>query len=166
MIHILDPRLWLAALVLFAATALGFHFEGKAAQRKDDAAQLLKNVSAARESENELQRINARATSAYIDRVRKQMERAHALPKIALPDDCAVPADVGRVLNDAQLGVRADAGPGSAASAASAAVDSTCAAELDIAKRNYAEVCLPNAEQLTELQERWALVKKRVNREE
>jgi hypothetical protein len=77
-----------------------------------------------------------------------------------------VSADVGRLLNDAQLGVRDDAGSRPGAGAAGKETDSTCGAELDIAKRNYAEVCVPNAEQLTELQERWAVVQKKVNREE
>lgn len=162
----LNPGIWLAFLLAFGATAIGFHFEGKSAQRKEDAARQLKDISAARESENELQRINARATSAYIERIRKQLEKASALPKIALPVDCPVPVDVGRLLNDAQLGVRDDAGSGPDTGAAGAETDSTCAAELDIAKRNYAEVCVPNAEQLTEIQERWAATKKKVNREE
>ncbi|WP_025915809.1 hypothetical protein [Herminiimonas sp. CN] len=164
MIHILDPRLLLAFLLVFGAAALGFHFEGRAAQRKDDDSKLLKGVSDARETESELQRINSRATSAYIDHIRKQEEKAHALPKIVLPVNCAIPAAVGSVLNDAQRSVREDAGSGSNSGTASTAVDSACAAELEIAKRNYAEVCVPNADQLTELQERWDITQKKVNK--
>lgn len=44
-----------------------------------------------------------------------------------------------------------------------AETDSTCSAELDVAKRNYAEVCVPNAQQLDELQKRWELMRPVVN---
>jgi hypothetical protein len=162
----LNPGIWLAVLLAFAAAVSFGYWRGGEAERAKQSAQQLKDVTAAREADNDLQRINNRATAVYIDRVNKQLEKARALPKIVLPADCPVPADVGRVLNDAQLSVRADAGSGSGAGTTGPAVDSTCAAELEIAKRNYAEVCIPNAEQLTELQERWSVVQKIVNRGE
>jgi hypothetical protein len=161
----LNPGVWLALFLAIAALfGAGYWHRGTVDDAKY-AAQQLKDVTAAREADNELQRINNRATTVYIDRVNKQLEKARALPKIALPADCPVPADVGGVLNDAQLGMRTDARPGPGAGAIGQTVDSTCAAELDIAKRNYVEVCIPNAEQLTELQARWALVQSKVNRE-
>lgn len=158
----LDPRLWLGfVLALLLSIGLAYHKGGRD-MRAEFAARQARAVAAAREAEGEIQRLNNRAIAAYIGRLNQQLEKAHALPKIALADDCAVPADVGRVLDDAQR-LPGDAGTGSGAGAAGAPADSTCAAELDIAKRNYAEVCLPNAAQLTELQARWEQTRAIVN---
>lgn len=158
-----DPRLWLA-IVLWTALASGMaYLKGGKDERADFIADQAKAAAEARETEHELQRLNNRDTAAYVARVRKQEEKAHALPKISFANDCTVPADAGRVLNDAQR-LPDDAGAGSGSGAAAEAADSTCAAELDIAKRNYAEVCIPNAEQLKELQARWEKTRARINR--
>lgn len=163
MLSILDPRLWLAFLLALALSfGAGYAKRGRI-DRVTHAAEIAAQAAQARDTEQELQRLSNQATSAFIDRLQKQQERAHALPKIVLPHDCSVPADVGRVLNDAQR-MLDDAGSGPGAGAAGAAVDSTCAAELEIAKRNYAEVCLPNAEQLTALQQRWNETRDLLNR--
>jgi hypothetical protein len=163
MISFLDPRLWLAFLLTIAITGGACYLKGgKAARAEADRAHA-KAVAAARDTEAELQRLNNRWTSDYIGRVRSQQEKSHALPIITLVSDCTVPAAVGRVLNDAQR-LPGDAGAGSGAGAAGAEADSTCAAELDIAKRNYADVCIPNAEQLSELQARWEQTRAIVNR--
>ena len=162
MISLLDPRLWLAMLLSIAfAGGMGYLKGGKDESADRDRAQA-KAAAEARDAESELQRLGNRWTAAYIDRVIKQQEKARALPTITLAADCAVPADVGRVLNDARR-LPGDAGTGSATGPTGEAVDSTCAAELDIAKRNYAEVCVPNAEQLTELQRRWDETRSRLN---
>src|SRR5690606_21903868 len=63
-------------------------------------------------------------TSDYINRLQRQKEKADALPKITLADNCAVPAAVGGVLLSAQ-GMHPDAGTGSSAGPAAAPVDST-----------------------------------------
>lgn len=153
----LDPRLWLLVIGLCAASFVGGCMEQKRNQKADQ----VDAVQEARETENELQRLQNRWTSDYIDQMLKQQEHAHALPKITLVHDCPVPAAVGRVLNDAER-VPDDARAGPGAGAAGAETDSTCAAELDIAKRNYAEVCIPNAEQLTALQQRWNNVRQKL----
>ena len=155
----LSPFFWLA---LVFAGAVGY-LKGCTDEQNSHAKDQAKAVQAARETESEIRRLENRSTSAYLARVLKQQEKANALPKVVLPADCAVPADAGRVLNDAQQYVPDDAGARSSAGAASQAVDSTCAAELDIAKRNYAEICLPNAAQLTELQKRWEEVRQLLN---
>lgn len=162
-ISLFDPRLWLAVVVWTALASGLAYLKGGKDERAETIAAQAKAAAEARETEHELQRINNRDTAAYVGRVRKQEERAHALPKIIIDNDCTVPADAGRVLNDAQR-VPDDAGDRSGAGTASEAVDSTCAAELDIAKRNYAEVCIPNAEQLKELQARWEKTRARINR--
>lgn len=161
-LSIFDPRLWLA-IVLWTGLASGLaYLKGGKDERAESIADQAKAAQQARETEQELQRLNNRDTAAYIARVRQQEERAHALPKISLVNDCPVPADAGRVLNDAQR-VPGDAGTGPGSGATAPATDSTCAAELDIAKRNYAEVCIPNAEQLKELQRRWEVTRAAIN---
>jgi len=162
MCDVLDARLWLAILICLALSGVAGYRKGARDERAQIERQQLKDERAARDIEGELQRMNNRATSAYIASLQAQLEKARALPKITLPADCPVPAGVGRVLNDAQR-LPDDAGTRSAARAAGPAVDSACAAELDICKRNYAEVCVPNAQQLTAIQERWNLVRSRIN---
>lgn len=159
---LLDPRLWLGA-VLWTVLVAGLGYaKGAKDERADIAVDQVKAVEQARDVEQELQRFNNRATAAYVGRLLKQQEKARALPTITLVHDCAVPASAGQLLNDAQR-LPDDAGDRSGLGAATEAVDSTCAAELDIAKRNYAEVCIPNAEQLREVQKRWEETRQRLN---
>lgn len=159
---LLDPRIWLAVVLWTAAVAFGGYWKGSKDERAEHTANQLKAERQARETEQEITRINNRATADYVVRVRKQQERADALPPIILTEDCRVPAAVGRVLNDAQR-LPDDAGTESGTGGTAQTVDSTCAAELDICKRNYAESCVPNAEQLTEVQQRWKDVQRLIN---
>jgi hypothetical protein len=161
-----DPRLWLAVVLWTAAVTLGGYWKGGKDNEADHITAQLKQERAARDTEQELRRMQNRDTSAYITRTYKQQERANALPPIVLIEDCAVPAAVGRVLNDAQRGMSADAGTGPDPGAAAETVDSTCAAELNICKRNYAEVAIPNAAQLAEIQRQWESVRKLINKPE
>ena len=158
-----DPRFWLAVALLTAASAFGGYWKGAKDERTDQAASRLQAEREARETEQELRRMQNRDTSAYIARIRKQQERARELPPIILAEDCTVPADTGRVLNDAQR-LPGDAGTGPGSGAATQTVDSTCAAELDIAKRNYAEVCVPAIEQVKEIQRQWESTRALLNK--
>ena len=157
-----DPKFWLAVVLWTAAVAIGGYWKGGKDERADWIEKQAKAAEQARETEQEITRMNNRATSAYLARVIRQQEKARALPKITLPADCAVPAASGGVLNDAQR-LPEDAGPGPDYRPAAPAIDSTCAAELDICKRNYAESCVPNAEQLKEVQQRWKDVQRLIN---
>ncbi|HYD79854.1 MAG TPA: hypothetical protein VEC06_08595 [Paucimonas sp.] len=159
---LLDPRLWLAFLVTIALSLATGYVKGKRDERSETERKQLKAIAKVRDDELELQRLNNRWTGAYVGRMTKQQEKARALPTISIAHDCAVPAAAGSVLNDAQR-LPDDAGPGSGARPAGQAIDSTCTAELNICKRNYAEVCVPNAEQLTELQQRWRVMQQRIN---
>lgn len=68
--------------------------------------------------------------------------------------DCRVSADVVSVLDEAGVsGLAGDPGEsGSGTARAAPAPDSTCAVELDKCRANYADVCVPNAIQLRDLQ--------------
>jgi hypothetical protein len=159
-----DPRLWLAAVLWTAAVALAGYWKGAKDERADELRDQIKAVEQARQTETDLRRMQDRATLRYLDRMHAQQEKAHGLPPIILTDDCTVPAAAGRLLNDAQR-MPDDAGTGPGTSAAAEAVDSTCSAELDICKRNYSEVCIPNALALSELQQRWRDTQAIINRE-
>jgi hypothetical protein len=160
----LAPYLGAVKAAVLIAIALGLFYAGMRVQAAGELKRQVDAISSALEGERSLQDAINASTSDYINGLQKKAEAARALPKITLDHDCTVPAAVGGVLNDAQ-GVHADAGAESGAGAAGPAVDSTCAAELDIAKRNYAEVCVPNAEQLTELQRQWNLVRDAINKQ-
>lgn len=163
MIAILDPRLWLAFLLTMLLSAGAGYLKGGKDQRSEDATERAKAVAQAHQTEQDVQHMQNRATLRYLDNMHAQQEKAHALPKITLAHDCVVPAAVVGVLNDAQR-LPGDAGTGPGPSAAGPQADSSCAAELDICKRNYAEVCQPNAMQLTEIQQRWNDVRALINR--
>jgi hypothetical protein len=158
-----DPRFWLAVVLWTAVVAFGGYWKGGKDERADWTAKQLQAERAARETEQEITRMNNRATADYVARIRKQQEKARALPPIILTEDCRVPAAIGRVLNDAQR-LPDDAGTESDPGRAAQTVDSTCAAELNIAKRNYAEVCIPAIEQVKEIQRQWESTRALINK--
>ena len=160
--NILDPRVWLAFVLAIALTSGVSYHKGGIDERTDTIAKQAAAAAQAREAEGELRRMDGKATDAYIKRITTHQEKFRALPTIALPINCVVPSAASRVLNDAQR-VPGDAGTGPGSRAAGAEVDSTCAAELDIAKRNYADVCTINEAQLKEIQERWERTRLIVN---
>lgn len=151
---ILNPYLLLALAFWTSGMLTLGYWKGGKDERADWIKQQAKAAEQARENEQELTRMNNRSTALYVARARDQERKARALPKIEIPMDCTVPAAAGRVLNDAQR-LPEDAGAGPGIGAAAEAVDSSCAAELEICKRNYVEVAIPNALQLQELQQRW-----------
>ncbi|GGI16472.1 hypothetical protein [Oxalicibacterium faecigallinarum] len=154
----IDPYLGVLKAVVIIAGALGLIWLGMKVERAGWEKKQRLAIERALDGERALQAEINQSTSDYIDQLKRQIARANALPKITMANDCTVPAAVGSVLNDAQR-MHADAGDESGTGAARPAADSTCAAELDIAKRNYAEVCIPNAAQLNKLQEQWELVR-------
>lgn len=156
------PYLGMLKGAAIIAVVLGIFYAG---MRVNESKWLKKQADAvekALDGERALQLDSNSRTLNYIANLQKQLEKAHALPKITLVNDCAVPAAIGRLLNDAQR-MHPDAATRSDPEPAAPAVDSTCAAELEIAKRNYAEFCIPNAQQLTEVQERWEKTREFVN---
>lgn len=159
---LIDPYLGMIKGAAIVAAVLGLVWAGMRIERSGWVEKQKRAVEQALEGERALQAEINQSTSDYIVWLQKQRKASDALPKITLVNDCPVPAAVGSVLNDAQR-MHADAGDESGVGPAGATVDSTCAAELDIAKRNYAEVCIPNAAQLNKLQEQWELVRKRFN---
>jgi hypothetical protein len=161
--NLLSPSFWLAVVLWTAAVAFGGYWKGAKDERAEHTANQLQAERAARDTEQEITRINNRSTADYISRVRKQQERADALPDIVLIEDCRVPAAIGRVLNDAQV-MPDDAGTGSDPGRTAETVDSTCAAELNICKRNYAEVAVPAIEQVKEIQRQWESTRALMNK--
>jgi TolA-binding protein len=157
-----NPSFWLAVVLWTAAVAFGGHWKGGKDADAEHQRAVAKATEQARQTEQDIRSMQDRNTLRYLDRMHQQQEKARALPPIILTEDCRVPAAVGRVLNDAQR-LPDDAGTEPGIGAAAETVDSTCAAELEIAKRNYAESCIPNAEALKELQKRWNETRKLIN---
>lgn len=158
----IEPYIGILKAIAFLAVVLGLLWVGMRIERAGWVEKEKKAVEKALDGERELRAVSDGWTSDYINRIAKQLEAARAKPKITLVNDCPVPAAVGGMLNDAQR-MHTDAGTGSSPGTTSQEVDSACAAELDIAKRNYAEVCVPNAEQLTEIQTRWEKTRKLIS---
>lgn len=159
-----DPYIGFIRGAAVIALGLGIFYAGIRINEAKHLKQQAKAVEQALITERSLQDQNNEWTSDYINRLNNQLGAARALPKIKMVNDCPVPADVGGVLNDAQR-LHPDASTGPGAGSTRTSVDSTCATELDIAKRNYAEVCVPNANQLTEVQERWKKVRAIINQQ-
>lgn len=156
MIGLPNPYVWAG---LFVAGVLsgtyGTHTWYKA-QRVDA-------IEQARKIERSLQRVANQADIRYVDELHAQRERAEANAdkfKRALHDKnaelagCRVDAALLQLLDDAGMSdPSADPSePRSPGARASAPRDSNCAAELERARDNYANVCAPNAIQLRELQ--------------
>ncbi len=158
----LDLYIGLIRAGVILAVCLGIFYAGTRVNESKWLKKQAEAVEKALDGERVLTGQNNQWTSDYIVRLQSQLKAAHALPKITLVNDCPVPAAVGRLLNDAQR-MHTDAGTRSDPEPASPTADSTCAAELEIAKRNYAEVCVPNAQQLTEVQERWEKTRLLIN---
>lgn len=154
------PYLYLAVFVAgLAGGGYGVHTWYKA--------QRVEAIQDARVTERDGARLGNQADVRYLDRMLEQ--RAHAETNATAYERalneanlelayCRVDVRTLGVLNAAgaaePAGAAGSAGPGAAP--AEAARDSTAAAELDVCRANYAEVCVPNAEQLRRLQ-RWYL---------
>lgn len=159
----LDPRFWLSVVIsLLTGFGLGYHKGAKdkeAEQVKAAAKQTTKTL----ETERKVKTIQNKGTANYVAGVIRKERKAREYPPIIIRNDCAVPAAVGQLLNDAQQ-LPEVPGPESGIGSARPAVDSTCAAELEIAKRNYAEVCVPNAMQLDTIRQQWSEVTQELNK--
>lgn len=152
----------LAGLLLFCALCFGCYLYGERAERESWQAKLTAAEKKAAELQAKLDAMPAQAATSYAASITKQKEKSDALPKIVLQRDCPVPAAAVRVLNDAAR-MPEDARPAASAEKPAASVDATCAAELELARRNYSEVCVPNAIQLQAIQAEWQKVREVMN---
>lgn len=118
----MNPYIIIAFLIALAGSAVGGYVKGGNDKEATLAAENAKKVELALEHERALQATINAATSDFINAQKKQLEKAYALPKIKLVNDCTVPADVGRLLNDAQR-VHSDAGTGTKSSGTSKATN-------------------------------------------
>jgi hypothetical protein len=111
---------------------------------------------AAIDSQGLLQLSNGAGKATY-EFTMGQLEKSHAEQKsfreaLAAAESCVVPGAAVRMLDNATDPNGADyAGSSGKPGPAVSTADSTCAEQLDIARRNYREVCLPNAKERDEL---------------
>lgn len=152
----------LVGLFLFCALCFGCYLYGEHAERESAQAKLTAAEKKAAELQTRLDALPSKADADYTAAIKTQTEKAYAQPKIVLQRDCAVPAAAVRVLNDA-ASMPGDARPAAGPEKPAAIADATCAAELELARRNYAEVCVPNAIQLQAIQAEWQTVREAMN---
>lgn len=107
----LDPYMGMIKGAAIVAAVLGLVWAGMRIERAGWIEKQKKAIEKAIDGERELRSVSDGWTSDYIVRIDKQLEAARAQPKITLVNDCAVPAAVGRLLNDSQR-MHADAGTG------------------------------------------------------
>jgi len=177
MMSLIDPRVWLAFLLaivvsLGAGAYAGYRYE-KTAQEN---AVLKKDVVIADATTNK-ERVATETMSAIganlttdlsTGKANTENEIAKLKAKLAATpaatSACVVSGDVvGMLYPDAAADVSATPSAGFNAGSARAYPDSSCAEQLELADRNYREVCEPNAEQLTALQQAYNAMRDQFN---
>lgn len=160
-------KLVLIGVFCLSLVALGWVLHGW-----KDAKDRLAEEQAAREEERELVELGASAEQKQIEDLRKQKEQSDANAekwRLAVEKSkhelaaCSINADILRVLNDAQREAAAVSSSPVQPSSGADSARSNCEAELGICRRNYVEVCRPNAEQLNNLSDFYRNLEKKVN---
>lgn len=156
--------------LLLAAFVAGAAASGWAAHTLHQA-ELTERVNNTIATERMIDKVfNADERARYV-RTKKQKEKAdETIRKLraTLADigDCRVPGAAVGLLNDTQL--PADAGaaavPGPAGKKAETSRDSQCARELEICGWNYANVCVPNEQDLNDLRATWRKTRTLINK--
>jgi len=159
-------------VLLLIATAVGGYVYGRASVKAEKA-------SAVVAAQQEAYRLSNRAASVYLARLDEQEKRADGLAEelrqaLGKSADCPVSVRVVRVLDRAASSPRdpprVEQPPAPVVpaqrdeQAAPAEPDSTVGAELETCRRNYVEVCIPNALQLEALQAWYEDLRKQRNR--
>lgn len=173
MIALIDPRLWLAALLLILASfGIGWHY-GAAHEAGKEAKTVIKTITVDRKVETAaVVDVNAIA-GAYQAKLSTQKEKSDHEIKIlkaklaaTASANAPVPSNVIRLLDPGSTVAPDDSTTGQQPSDPAPATNPTYADELEIAARNYREVCIPNAEQLEGVQRAYNAVRGRFNNEQ
>jgi len=173
MMSLFNPRIWLAFLLtiivsLLAGTYAGYRYEKEAQQivvaksAVTDSDVARKNEQAATET---MVTIGANLTKQQAtEKADYENQIATLKAKLAKTGNCRISgAAVGMLYADASAHVSATAATGFGSGGTSAYADSTCRDQLELAARNYHEVCEPNAEQLKALQDAYNALRKQFN---
>jgi hypothetical protein len=159
-------RVVLVALLMLGGYAAGRYQQHEHDQRAAQAAERMAEQKA-REIGQAAQRAADAAAASYAeDQNEKQRKASDEIARLqtalAGMPRCTVPGAVVRVL-DPVPSPGPDAGPAPGTGEPATPPDSTCGLQLEIAARNYREVCEPNADQLRALQRLWTDTKARLD---
>jgi len=173
MMSLIDPRVWLAFLLaivvsLGAGAYAGYHYEKTAQENtvlKKDVLIADATTNKERVATETMSAIGANLTTTQsTEKANTENEIAKLKAKLAASPTCVVSgAVVGMLYPDAAADVSATPAAGFNAGSARAYPDSSCAEQLELADRNYREVCEPNAEQLTALQQAYNAMRDQFN---
>jgi hypothetical protein len=163
MMDLFNPRIWLAFLLavivsLGTGAYAGYRYE-KQAQQVAVAKIEVSDSDVARNKEQAadvtMATIGAALTNQQIaEKAKADNEIAMLKAKLAKTPTCTVSGSVvGMLYPGTSANVPATTATGFGAGGTTAYADSSCGAQLELAARNYREVCEPNAEQLKALQD-------------
>jgi len=162
MLNLLNPGTWLVAILALAVSfGAGWMEKGKRVEaEKAVAASIAKDEALSKERQA---RDAVQATAAGYqlklaeNQKRSDDEMSKLRKKLAAMPVCAVSGDtVGMLYPMGAVSLPGSTPAGLRTSSFPAYADSTCAAQLELAARNYREVCIPNAEQLIGVQKAYS----------
>jgi uncharacterized protein (UPF0333 family) len=173
MMSLFDPRVWLAFLLaVILSLGVGAYFGYSHEKRAQETSALKTDVSASEAARNKEQvatdsmaNMGTTLTTA-LSAQKASSDREIAILKAKLAALPATPlsgAIVSLLYPTTSTNVPTDSPAGLGTGSAPAYSDSTSAEQLEIAARNYREVCEPNAEQLKAVQDAYNDVREKFN---
>jgi hypothetical protein len=173
MMSLLNPRIWLAFLLAIIVSLgvggySGYHYEKNAIENailKKDVVIVDATINKERVATGAMATIGANLTTVLsTGKAKANNELTKLKAKLATTPTCVVSGDVvGMLYPDAPADVPATPSARLSTGSARTYPDSTCSDQLELADRNYREVCEPNAEQLTALQQAYNAMRDQFN---
>lgn len=165
-----NPGMWLAAILALAVSfGAGYMHKGKLVEA-ENARALVKAEKEKEAKEHEAEAAISQVANQFrdqmeADRKRSENELSTLRKKLAAMPTCAVAGDtVGMLYPTTANSVPGNSSSGLGSVGTATYADSTCADQLELAARNYREVCNPNAEQVIALQKAYNAVRDRYNK--
>jgi len=170
---LLDPRAWLAFLLavivsLGAGGVAGYRYEKQAIENTILKTTVTDSEVARNKEHVATESMGSIGTNLLNDlttaKAKSDNELAVLKAKLAASPTCPVSgAVVGMLYPATNSHVSPNAATGFGIGSASTYADSSCSEQLELAARNYREVCEPNAEQLKAVQDAYNTVREQLN---
>jgi len=166
---LLNPGVWLAAIL---ALALSFGAGWMEKGKRVDAENAIAAQKAEKEKEAKERSAEAAITATAnqfrdqmeADRKRSENEMSLLRKRLAAMPTCGVAGDtVGMLFPSGNVNMPGNSGFGLGSVRPTTFADSTCAEQLELAARNYREVCQPNAQQVMALQNAYNAIREKFN---
>jgi hypothetical protein len=173
MLNLFNPRIWLAFVLTIivsvsAGAYWGYRYE-KQAQQVTVAKVTVSDTETARNKEQvateTLATMGANLTNQLnAQKANTENEIAMLKAKLAKAGTCTVPgAAVGMLYASTGSNLSTSSAIGFGTGSTATYADSSCGEQLELAARNYREVCEPNAEQLKALQDAYSALREQYN---